>query len=268
MGQYKVPQNVESADKIIGPLTLKQFIYAVMGVAWGGLSFAALRTVPAVMIIVGAPPTILLLLLAFYTRDGQNFEQLLIAMVGYFANSRKRIWIKEEIAEAFRIEPPKPVIEQSQRDPAEVRGQLEKLGNLIDSRGWNKAPEPDAETILPATPQTDRLVAPPVSAPQAGDLETPKSDILDLKGSPLAVNLEQLLNSAAADVREEAIEQMQTKPKKAAHPAAEVSTSVTTPAPGDILKLATERDDLTVAQLAASATRSQDLQPGQSVDLR
>jgi hypothetical protein len=39
--------------------------------------FAIFNKIPVVMIVLGFPPTTLFLLLAFYTRDGQNFEQLL-----------------------------------------------------------------------------------------------------------------------------------------------------------------------------------------------
>src|SRR4029077_18312182 len=107
MSQYKVPQNVEAEDKILGPLTFKQFIYACIGVGWGLVCFAIFRPLPAVMIILGFPPVLLFLLLAFYQRDGQNFEQLLIAMVGFFASERKRVWVKEAVTETFHVEPTK-----------------------------------------------------------------------------------------------------------------------------------------------------------------
>ena len=45
MGTYKVPQNVEAEDKILGPLSLKQFIYALIGLGWGFLTFAILKSV-------------------------------------------------------------------------------------------------------------------------------------------------------------------------------------------------------------------------------
>src|SRR5476651_2425171 len=114
MGQYKVPQNVESEDKILGPLTFKQFIYALIGFGWGSLSFALLRGIPVVMVIIGVPPTLLLFLLAFYNRDGQNFEQLLLAMIQFFAASRKRPWAKDDVIETFHVEPTAKVAELTQ----------------------------------------------------------------------------------------------------------------------------------------------------------
>ena len=260
MGQYKVPQNVESEDKILGPLTFKQFIYAFIGCGWALISFAIFHAIPALMILIGAPPTLLLLLLAFYTRDGQNFEQLLIAMIGYFASDRHRLWVKEEVVETFHIEPKKVVAEATQRNPVEVRSELEKLARLIDSRGWNQPPQPEPELLtprhlVPMTTHEDRIVTPP-STPHAPD--EPQVDMLDLQRSPLAQNLSELLRQAAEDVREEAMNQMATRtaaPATAQQPAPTSISGVTAAAPNDILKLATQNDDLSVSQIAAQATR-------------
>src|SRR6185369_4769443 len=105
MGQYKVPQNVEAEDKILGPLTFKEFIYALIGFGWAAIIFAVFRKIPAVMIVLGFPPTLLFMLLAFYNRDGQNFEQLLLAMVQFFAASRRRAWAKDDTLETFHVAP-------------------------------------------------------------------------------------------------------------------------------------------------------------------
>jgi hypothetical protein len=263
VGQYKVPQNVEAEDKILGPLTFRQFIYALIGAGWGIVCFTLLNKIPAVMILVGFPPAMLFMLLAFYTRDGQNFEQLLIAMVGFFAAPHKRIWVKEPLEETFHITPTKHAAEVTQRNPAEVLSELEKLALLIDSRGWNRPPEPDTNIARPATLREDRIVAPP-AAPHPPD--EPHADMLDLKRSPLAQNLAQLLAEAAEDVREEAMNQMnQTGERKT--PAALANTQpnlngvapngypVTVASTSDILKLATQSDELKVSQIAAQATR-------------
>jgi PrgI family protein len=194
MSQYKVPQNVEAEDHILGPLTFKQFIYACIGVGWAVVCFAVFRPIPALMFVLGFPPTLLFLLLAFYTRDGQNFEQLLLAMIGFFASPRRRLWVKEAVAVTFHVEPTKIAGETTQRDPTEVRSELDKLATLIDSRGWNLPPEPETKAFMPATASTDRIVTPP---PAPARPDEPKADMLDLKNSPLAQNLAQLLAEAA-----------------------------------------------------------------------
>jgi hypothetical protein len=272
MGQYKVPQNVEAEDKILGPLTFKEFIYALIGFGWAALTFAILRKVIVAYVIIGLPPALFMFLLAFYKRDGQSFEQLLVAMVRFFAASRRRPWMKDDLIETFHIEPTKVVAEMSQRNPAEVRSELEKLANLIDSRGWNSPPDQQPAQILPTTQHTERIVPTPPPPPHApGEAPT---DILDLKQSPLAQNLAELLRAAAEDVRTEAMQQMngqvaQPATTASAKPApTPISTSGVTAAPADdILQLATESDDLTVSQLAAQATRLVQLPNGQTVEV-
>jgi uncharacterized membrane protein len=268
MGQYKVPQDVEAEDKILGPLTFKQFIYALIGFGWAAISFAILRGLPVVMVAVGLPPALLFLMLAFYTRDGQNFEQILVAMVQFFAASRKRPWAKDDLIETFHVNPTVHAAEATQRNPAEVRSELEKLANLVDSRGWNHPVEPDSNLVLPSTPHEDRMVPPPPPIPRAPE-DVPE-DILDLQQSPLAQNLAELLRAAAEDVREEAMQQMTGKAIRPAAPGAPAPTSISgvTAAPaGDILQLATQSDELSVSQIAAQATRRVQLPNGQTVEI-
>ena len=87
------------------------------------------------MIVFGVPPTVLFLLLGLYKRDGQDFEHLLVAMTGFFATSRKRVWRKEPVLEVFKITPPKITKDQNQRNPAEVRSELDHIAMMIDARG-------------------------------------------------------------------------------------------------------------------------------------
>ena len=267
MGQYKVPQDVEAEDKILGPLTFKEFIYFLMGFGWAALSFAIFRKIPVLLIVIGLPPTLLLLLLAFYNRDGQNFEQLLVAMVQFFAASHHRPWAKDDIIETFHVEPTVHAAELTQRNPDQVRSELEKLANLIDSRGWNHPPEPDANLVRPTTLHADRLVPPPPPIPRAPE-DIPE-DILDMQSSPLAQNLAELLRAAAEDVREEAMQQMAGNvAQPAAGAPAPTSISGVTAAPAsDILQLATQSDELTVSQIAAQATRRVQLPNGQTLEV-
>lgn len=269
MGQYKVPQDVEAEDKILGPLTFREFIYALIGVGWGLVCFALFRKIPILLVIIGAPPVMLFLMLAFYNKNGQSAEQLLLALVQFFASSRKRIWIKNDIIETFHVEPAKHVAEATQRDPAQVRSELEKLANLIDSRGWNHPPEEAAAHVQPVMAHSDRIVPPPPPVPHAPE-DTP-TDILDMQQSPLAQNLAELLRAAADDVRQEAMQQMTGKavqPAAATGAPAPTSISGVTAAPaGDILQLATQSDELTVSQIAAQATRRVALPNGQTVEV-
>lgn len=210
MGQYKVPQDVEAEDKIIGFLTLKQFIYSVIGVAWGLLTFQLFKSVLFIFVIVGIPPTIIFLLLGLYQRDGQPFESYLIALVNYWFKPRHRVWIKEDLIEVFKIEQPKPKAQEIQRDPREVRGQLEKLAQIVDTRGWAaKNPDLSEPEMTPVIDLSDRLAAPPIIAPQAEAKPevSVEDDIFDTN-NPASQNLNILIENAVKNVHEEAMEIM------------------------------------------------------------
>ncbi|HEY6737078.1 MAG TPA: PrgI family protein [Candidatus Saccharimonadia bacterium] len=300
MGQYKVPQNVEAEDHILGPLTFKQFIYMMVGGGWAILCFAVFRTVPFAMVVIGLPPTLLFLLLAFFRRDGQDFEHLLVAMVGFFSATHYRLWVKEPVAETFHITPTPQTAEISQRNPAQVISELEKLATLIDSRGWNIPVSQDtgSHLTMPTTQHQERIVAPVAPKPTAND--APHSDMLDLQHSPLAQDLSKLLEQSAAEVRQQAVAQMTNPaPAQAGMPAPAAAVAAGTaatsqvpitasvshftnpaaapsvaPAPAyaptqplqsisgvtaapsnDILRLATQSEGLSVASVAAQATR-------------
>lgn len=282
MGQYKVPQDVEAEDKIIGPLTMRQFIYAVLGAMYFGIIFTIFRQVPALIILVGLPPTMLLAMLAFYRRQGQPFEALFLALVNFFVKPRERIWLKEPLVDAFKIEAPKATVEAVRRDPNEVRGQLEKLAQIVDTRGMaTKQPEvqePHVQSV--AINMEDRLTTAPdmletAVVDAASNEVTLKDDILDFKHNPSAHNLSILIENSVHDVRMEALEKMRQPsgsltPGSITNPQASPNNSSTSemtanPIAG-ILKLAMENDDLTVSQIAAQADKK--LMEGQAENLR
>ncbi|QQR52854.1 PrgI family protein [bacterium] len=258
MGQYTVPQNVEAEDHILGPLTFRQFIYMMIGLGWIIITFAIFRQLIAGFIVIGVPPAILFLLLAFFRRDGQDFEHLLVAVVGFFAAPRKRLWIKEENLETFHITPTALKAEITQRNPQLVISELEKLATLIDSRGWNIPQSSDTNThlIMPSTPSSARIVQPDATP---SNITAPHTDMLDLKNSPLAQNLSVLLQQSASQVRQSAVANMVPgtdlpKPSHFETPAKSIS-GVTALGQDDILRLATQSEGMSIASVAAQATR-------------
>lgn len=94
--KYQVPQFIEIEDKIIGPLTIKQFIYLAGG---AGMSFIAYRfltiylALPSIAIII-----VLALALAFYKVNNRSFIELLEAMFNFYTKEKLYIWKKEERA--------------------------------------------------------------------------------------------------------------------------------------------------------------------------
>lgn len=289
MGSYKVPQNVEAEDKILGPLSLKQFIYALIGLGWGFLTFAILKSVLLLWIIVGVPPTLFMLGLGLYQRDDQPLETYVVAIAQYFVRPRRRFWSKEPIAEVFRLEPPPPKEEPVKRDPREVHSQLQQLAEVVDTRGWSiKEPElQEPEEEAPVVDLKDRIGIEALAQPvvSAAPAEVTDADDMLSDQTKNAQHLNVLIENTVKSVRAEAMEKMRSpqatpQPKatttKSPAPTAVKSatttptTSSSTPAPsGGILKLAAEGGDLTVSQIAAQAHKqSAQLAEGQSVNLR
>lgn len=89
--QFRVPQFIDLEDKVVGPLTLKQFGYLVAG---GGFSFLAWTFIPLkfLAIIVIIPIMALFLALAFYKYNNRPFIALLESAFSYYTNSRLFVW--------------------------------------------------------------------------------------------------------------------------------------------------------------------------------
>ena len=88
--RFQTPQFIDIEDKIIGPFTIKQFVYLAGG---GGLAFAAYRFLPlfvAVLIII--PVAGLSLSLAFYKVNGKPFITLLESIIKFGLGKRLYIW--------------------------------------------------------------------------------------------------------------------------------------------------------------------------------
>jgi hypothetical protein len=89
--QFRVPQFIDMEDKIIGPLTLKQFGY-VLGA--GGLSYIIWKVIPigflAFMLIV--PIASLFLCLAFLKVNNRPFGDILESAFAYYTGSKVFTW--------------------------------------------------------------------------------------------------------------------------------------------------------------------------------
>jgi len=91
--RFQVPQFIEVEDKIIGPLTLKQFIYLAGG---AGISFILWQALPlplAVLFI--APIAGLSLALAFYKVNERPFIRVLESGFRYVASNKLYLWRKK-----------------------------------------------------------------------------------------------------------------------------------------------------------------------------
>ena len=92
--EYQVPQFIEVEDKIIGPLTLRQFIY-IAGA--GGLCVVFFFYVQIVFALILSALVIgFAAALAFYKVNGKPFIEVLEAGFNYYTGSKLFLWKHEE----------------------------------------------------------------------------------------------------------------------------------------------------------------------------
>jgi hypothetical protein len=98
MLQYKIPQNVEVEDTIIGPITMRQLIILAIG---GGIAYLFYITLAkSYFFEVWGPPVIFFSLtsicIAFVRIKNISFIKWVLLMIEYMMLPKKRIWDKRQ----------------------------------------------------------------------------------------------------------------------------------------------------------------------------
>lgn len=91
--QFNVPQFLEVEDKIIGPLTLKQFGYLAGA---GAILFLLFNYVKFwIFILIAMPLMLLALAAAFLKINGRPFLSILVAFINYNLKPKLFVWRKK-----------------------------------------------------------------------------------------------------------------------------------------------------------------------------
>ena len=91
--RFEVPQFIEIEDKIIGPLTWKQFVYLAGG---AGVLIILYFALPFTFFVVfGLPIGALSASLAFQRVNNRPFSSFLESFVTYFRKSKLYLWRKD-----------------------------------------------------------------------------------------------------------------------------------------------------------------------------
>lgn len=94
--RYQVPQFIEIESKIIGPLTIKQFIYLAGGAGMAFIFYTILPLYIGIFFIAGI--VVLSPALAFYKVNNKPFIDFLESAFIYYTKSKLYIWKKESRA--------------------------------------------------------------------------------------------------------------------------------------------------------------------------
>jgi len=139
--QFKVPQNIDMEDKIVGPLTLVQFLYLLGGGLIVYILFQSLGSNMAVFVILALPIAIISVGMAFIKIQDQPLSHFIKAGIYYFTHPKIRFWKKEGVIKSILISPPKSLKKEGFVPPKQVeKSDLEKLAHVLDT-GPLQAPE-------------------------------------------------------------------------------------------------------------------------------
>lgn len=212
MAQYKIPQDVEAEDKLLGPFTFKQFIFLVIAAICMALCYVFYRLYQP-LVLIPLPITILCLVLGIYRRPDQPVELYLLAMLNFRFKPRVRKWNSEGLHENIHLVPPKrKPIKPDKVNVKLVHGQLEQLAKIVDSRGW-AAKDPnisvgvgnleidDGDRLI----SMDSLNAKPDEPVEVHSYE----DMLDINNNPDAKDIAKLEATTTSAVKAQAIAKMQ-----------------------------------------------------------
>lgn len=93
--QYKIPQDISSEDRLIGPLSLRQLIIVGAGGAFAYLLYISLVKVADPVVYV--PPMIVIILLtlaiAFFKKDNLTFTRMVLLFLETVINPPQRLWV-------------------------------------------------------------------------------------------------------------------------------------------------------------------------------
>jgi len=138
MGQYKIPENVEAEDKILGPFSFRQFVYLMIGVAMAGITYL-LGAAFLPLALIPLPICILAFALALPLRKDQPMETYLIALVRFFTKPKKRLWKSGEDDTTVEIVAPAEddQVPLKNLTGSEANQRLTFLSEVIDTGGWS-----------------------------------------------------------------------------------------------------------------------------------
>ena len=137
MATYKVPQDVEAEDRLLGPFTFRQFVYLLIAAIAGALAAALFQIFP-LLAILPLPVIIFFLILALPLKKDQPMETYLAAIVSFYMKPNKRFWRPGQGETTIQITAPKIVEKSRTRDLSEEEAshRLSFLSNLVDSEGY------------------------------------------------------------------------------------------------------------------------------------
>lgn len=180
MATYKVIQDIEAEDKFLGPLTLKQFVFAAIGVVFSYLCFFVIVRNAWFVAIIFAPVALFGYFMAIPWSKDQPTDLWVLAKIRFKIKPKKRVWDQAGKEELVTITAPKKVEKVLTKDlsETEVESRLRALADTMNTRGWavKHASLPNFTNIDTAA---DRLLPTPIPVGSRAAIDDGTPDILE-----------------------------------------------------------------------------------------
>lgn len=215
MATYKVLQDIEAEDKLVGALTFRQFIYAGIAAFFAYIAAVLAMKVTPLMALPFVPVILISGFFAFPWGRDQPTEVWALAKIRFMIKPRKRIWDQSGVKDLVEVTAPKKEIRNYTNglSQMEVNSRLNALASTIDSRGWaiknvdvNLYSHP---SLLASEGSSDRLIdmnSFPQEVP-AIDINA-SDDILDEQNNPIAQQFQQMIKASEQSHRKQLVQQM------------------------------------------------------------
>lgn len=138
MATYKVPQDVEAEDKLLGPFSFRQFIYLLIAVGGGAFAFFLGRMFWP-LALIPLPLVIFFLILSLPLRKDQPMEVYLAAILSFHLKPKQKIWQSDGIdrlVEFTNIVEEKDDISLKTLSSEQTIERISFLSDVIDTGGW------------------------------------------------------------------------------------------------------------------------------------
>lgn len=171
----KIPQNIDKEDKLVGPLTLKQFLYLLGGAA---LTFIAYQYYAigylfmTEFIAIGLVLMALSTMLAFAQINGRPFITFLASLGSFLAAPKQRFWRKNNQLDSAVVKLAKPTTTAPATAKSVDKSQLEKLATILDTGGKMEVAE------ISATHEINNLETTKPAAKPANERDLGVEDVL------------------------------------------------------------------------------------------
>ncbi len=136
MQQFTVPQFIDVEDKIIGPITTRQFViilasFMIIALCYRLFDFSAFIFFSVIIFAV-------MVVLAFVKINGRPFHFFLLNIIQTFKRPKTRIWLKEDDVESS-VEAEDPSLKRFEPVPVKEYtlggSRLDEMSLIVDTQG-------------------------------------------------------------------------------------------------------------------------------------